>query len=401
MIIAEKHPQESLRLDYLNSLNILDTLPESDYDNLTDIASHICGTPISLVSLVDQDRQWFKSKVGIEAEETPRDFAICAHAINDEAPIFIVEDATKDIRFHDNPLVVGGPKVVFYAGVPLTDSNDLPLGTLCVIDNEPKQLSDCQKNALIALAKQVVNLLTLRRQNISLTNTLLKLEQKNKELENFSTIAAHDLKSPLVGITSVAKLLSESYQSKIDSEGLYMLDILSKSSKKLAKMIDSLLIYSRASIMNQKKKTRITTQELEEDISDLFKCYEKFDLSFDINEIEHLEINKTVLNQILINLVSNAIKYNDKPVTKIKIGVSQTTKHYNFYVKDNGPGILPKHLEKIFMMFETGSPSDKYGNQGNGIGLAIVKKLVESNGGKITVESNTYLGTNFLFSIQK
>lgn len=401
MIIAEKHPNETLRIDYLTSLNILDTLPESDYDNLTQIATHICGTSISLVSLVDNERQWFKSKVGLDVEETHRDLSFCAHAINEKDPIFIVEDATKDIRFHDNPLVVGDAKLVFYAGVPLTNSNDLPIGTLCVIDNEPKILSDCQKNALMALAKQVVNLLTLRKQNISLTKTLLQLEQKNKELENFSTIAAHDLKSPLVGITSVAKLLSESYQNKIDSEGVYMLDLLSKSSKKLAQMIDSLLIYSRATIMNQKKKTKITKEELEEDISDLFRCYEKFDLSFKADNLESLEINKTVLNQILINLVSNAIKYNDKPITEVKIGVSQTPNYYNFYVSDNGPGILSKNLEKIFMMFETASISDKYGDQGNGIGLAIVKKLVEGNGGNISVESTDKLGTKFIFSIKK
>ncbi|MCT4580171.1 MAG: GAF domain-containing sensor histidine kinase [Flavobacteriales bacterium] len=401
MIIPQKHPNEKLRLDYLRSLNILDTLPESDYDNLTQIASQICGTPISLVSLVDDNRQWFKSKFGIEAEETPRDFAFCSHTINENAPIFIVEDATKDVRFHDNPLVVGAPHVTFYAGVPLTDSNDLPIGTLCVIDKEPRHLTQYQKDSLIALAKQVVNLLILRRQNITLTKTLITLQQKNKELENFSTIAAHDLKSPLVGITSVSKLLAESYHSQIDADGQHMLNLLAQSSKKLANMIDSLLTYSRASAINQKKKKDITIDELKEGITALFKCHEKFELTFVTNEVKKLQINPTILNQIIVNLVSNAIKYNDKPITSIEIGIDESAHYYEFYVQDNGPGIMEKDLDKIFMMFETAATQDKYGNQGNGIGLAIVKKLVERNGEKVRVSSKIGTGTKFSFNLKK
>ncbi len=401
MIIPQKHPNEALRLDYLKSLNILDTLPESDYDSLTQIASQICDTPISLVSLIDDERQWFKSKFGIEVEESPREFGFCSHAINEKAPIFIVEDATKDVRFYDNPLVVGDPHVTFYAGVPLTDSNDLPIGTLCVVDSQPRNLTKHQKESLIALAKQVVNLLILRRQNITLTKTLISLQQKNKELENFSTIAAHDLKSPLVGITSVAKLLSESYHSQIDADGQHMLNLLSQSSKKLSNMIDSLLTYSRTSAINQKKKKDISIDKLKEDIFALFKCHEKFELTFITNEIQRLQINPTVFNQIIVNLVSNALKYNDKAITSIEIGINESPHSYRFYVKDNGPGILAKHLDKIFMMFETAASSDKYGNQGNGIGLAIVKKLVESNGGKVTVDSKEGLGTTFSFNLKK
>ncbi|MGB1209875.1 MAG: GAF domain-containing protein [Lacinutrix venerupis] len=159
MITPKKHNNEEERLRDLESYSIIDSLPESDYDNLTRIASQICNTPISLVSLLDDKRQWFKSHHGLETSQTPKDYAFCAHAINDSNNIFIVEDARKDERFHDNPLVTGDPNIVFYAGVPLISENGYPLGTLCVIDNKPKTLTKDQILSLDALSKQAMNLL--------------------------------------------------------------------------------------------------------------------------------------------------------------------------------------------------------------------------------------------------
>ena len=135
MIAPKEFSKETERLQELDSFSILDTLPEIDYDNLTAIAAEICGTQISLISLVDNKRQWFKSHHGLGATETPKEFAFCAHAINDPGSPLIVQDARRDERFSDNPLVTGEPNVIFYAGVPLVSDAGLPLGTLCVITN--------------------------------------------------------------------------------------------------------------------------------------------------------------------------------------------------------------------------------------------------------------------------
>ncbi|MFK7926244.1 MAG: GAF domain-containing protein, partial [Bacteroidia bacterium] len=159
---------EEERIADLISYSVLDTLPEIDYDNLTALASEICNTPISLISLVDVERQWFKSHHGIDLEETPREVSFCAHAILEPNKVFIVEDLREDIRFTNNPFVVGEPNVVFYAGIPLNTEDGNPLGTLCVIDTEPKTLSKSQINALYILSNQVVNLLKLRKSQINL-----------------------------------------------------------------------------------------------------------------------------------------------------------------------------------------------------------------------------------------
>lgn len=171
MIPASKPANEELRLDALRRYHILDTAPEDAFDDLTFVASQVCGTPIALVSLVDADRQWFKSRVGLEATETPRDVAFCAHAIQADET-FVVPDAALDERFLDNPLVTGGPDIRFYAGSRITTSDGFHLGTLCVIDTKPHGFPPEQRRVLDALARQVSRLLDLRQAAAQLADAL-------------------------------------------------------------------------------------------------------------------------------------------------------------------------------------------------------------------------------------
>lgn len=400
MITPKAFPQEKERLKDLDSYSILDTLSESDYDNLTAIAAQICGTPISLISLVDNKRQWFKSHHGLDATETPKELAFCAHAINDPDNVFIVQDARLDERFHDNPLVVENPNVIFYAGVPLISEIGMPLGTLCVIDNKPKLLSQSQIKSLRALSGQVMNLFKLRKKKRFLEQAMKTLEEKNEELERFAFVAAHDLKSPLIGISSLIQIFSEKYGSNFDSNGKKILKTIENSSDKLKNLIDGLLKYSRSETILKEQKTTINIKSLTTDIIKLFLYENKLNFELDAS-IKKLYLNRTVIEQILINLVANAIKYNDKRTTDIKIGVSENEAYYKFYVQDNGIGIAPIHQEKIFQIFEIVAERDKFGKKGNGIGLATVKKIIEKSGGTIKVESELGKGSKFIFSLEK
>ena len=177
---------EAARLKALHEYQILDTLPQQAYDDISYLAAQICETPIALVSLVDADRQWFKAKVGIEAEELPRDIAFCAHTILEPEQLFIVSDAHHDKRFDANPLVTGEPHIRFYAGAPLIAPDGEALGTLCVIDRKPRQLSQEQKEALRALARQVMAQIQLQKFFAEMSETMherRKIEKALRESE--------------------------------------------------------------------------------------------------------------------------------------------------------------------------------------------------------------------------
>jgi len=166
---------EATRLEALKQYEILDTSPEQAYDDLTALAAFICNVPVALISLVDSDRQWFKSKVGLDIAETSRNVSFCAHAILNES-IMVVNDALLDDRFRDNPLVTCEPKFRFYAGIPLRTRDNPPIGTLCVLDYQPRELSEHQIETLKALARQVVAQLELKRVSAQLANALTKIE---------------------------------------------------------------------------------------------------------------------------------------------------------------------------------------------------------------------------------
>jgi len=172
--------QEKKRLKVLWQYEVLDTVPEVLFDDLTELAARICEAPIALISLIDEKRQWFKSKVGTTVNETSRDISFCAHAIT-QTDLFIVPDATKDERFAKNPLVTSEPRIRFYAGAPLITADGYALGTLCVIDKTPRELRPDQKHALRILARHVVSQLELRRRSHELTDVRREhAEAKNK-----------------------------------------------------------------------------------------------------------------------------------------------------------------------------------------------------------------------------
>jgi diguanylate cyclase (GGDEF)-like protein len=214
IMIAPLPENESERLKVLNEYAILDTLPEQAYDDIVRCASIICDTPIALITLVDDVRQWFKAKVGLETPETLREHAFCAHAIINPNEVMVVTDAEKDERFATNPLVTGDPNIRFYAGAPLVTPTGEALGTICVIDRVSRQLEPKQIEALQALSRQVVAQLELRHGIINLEQIILEREQQTRQLE--TALTQLEIQSSTDGLTGAKN--RRAFQDQLEIE---------------------------------------------------------------------------------------------------------------------------------------------------------------------------------------
>lgn len=381
---ADIPANEKERLKALRSYNILDTLSEAEYDAITDLASYICETPIALVSLIDEERQWFKARTGLDAAQTHRDLAFCAHAILNPREPLVVEDATKDKRFAQNDLVTGAPDIRFYAGYPLNTPDGFPLGTLCAIDTKPRTLSSRQLEMLKALADNVVALLELRKAHMEKEKLIAGLNRSNEELEEFSYRVSHDLRAPLASLSGLAKVAVKSIECGDYEKALHSLSHCDGLVAKLLSMIDDLLALTKMK-HGFEERVLINLDEMIDDIlsrlchSDDFGSIE---IIKDIALVGAVSIQKTRLQMILENLISNAIKYQDhnKKQSFCKISAYRKKSDFVLEVEDNGIGFPQKRKKDIFSMFTRFHPDVSYGS---GLGLYMVKKSALYMNGEI------------------
>ncbi|MFY7829284.1 MAG: ATP-binding protein [Flectobacillus sp.] len=411
---------ESARLEALRSYVILDTLPERDYDSITQIAQEICQTPISLISLIDKDRQWFKSVKGLEAQETPRELSFCGHTILNPNEPLIVENASEDERFFDNPFVTNDPGVQFYAGVPLVTSMGYALGTLCVLDSKPRSLEDDQIEALKALANQVINQFELRKKTLQLEKIKEDLEIKNKELEQaklnleealkaksvFLSMMSHEIRTPLHSILGNIHLLLEEQPRK---EQEAPLKVLKFTGETLLSIINDILDYSKLEAQKvQIEKIPFNLIDLLNNIVEInwHRSKEKGNkliLDLDANIPAFLEGDPTRLVQVINNLVSNAVKFTKNGEITLKVGVlakAEKEVELKFEVIDTGIGISEDSLPNIFDEFAQASALTTRQFGGTGLGLAIIKRILQLFDSEIYVTSKLNEGSNFYFTIK-
>ena len=395
MIKPQIPENEALRQRALDEYDILDTLSEKEYDDITLIASQICKTPVALISLIDRDRQWFKSKIGLKDNETPRDIAFCAHAINNPNQIFEVKNADEDVRFFDNPLVTGEVPVKYYAGAPLITEDGYAIGNLCVIDHKANSLNEHQHETLFALSRQVMAQLELRKKIKQLERVTKELKLKNEETTKISYVLAHDLKAGIRNIVTLSNFIKEDFHSESEEINRFF-QLLSERAVYLQELVIGILNLAQAE--KEEKHSVIILKKLVDQIIEIVQPTIDIVIKNNCDDLV-LTINKTALIQIIQNLMTNAIKYNDKPVVEIEITSKSDTAFHTISISDNGIGISEGDLESIFEIFSTATNNDRFGQKGNGIGLATVKKLIDKLNGTITVKSELGKGTQFTIKL--
>lgn len=396
MQIADIPENEQARIQALLQYEILDTEAESVYDDFVKLASYICQTPISLISLVDPTRQWFKAKVGCPAPETSRDIAFCAHAIH-QSDVFVVPDILSDQRFVDNPLVTGDPHIRFYAGAPLITPEGLAIGTLCAIDREPRILSPEQITALEKLARQVVAQLELRR----LTKELQQvLESKNK----LFYILSHDLRSPFNGILAFSQTLAEEAETLTRDEIQDFSQTVLTSAEQFMHLIDNLLHCTRFELGTlEYQPANIAIDTVVINVLTLLKgnaAQKKVDLVYKSHPGTEVFADSTMLHSIFQNLIGNAIKFTPVDGCVTIQAVDQGTM-IQVSVIDTGIGVSPEKLAGLFESMAGRTTDGTAGEKGTGLGLLLCKDLVEKHGGRVWVDSVIGQGTSFHLTLPK
>jgi signal transduction histidine kinase len=377
---------ELQRLDVLRQYDILDTQAESAYDDIVQLAAHICGTPISLISLLDADRQWFKSRTGLSPQETHRDLAFCGHTIL-EPGMMVVPDTTQDARFSDNPLVTSDPKIRFYAGAPLTTPDGYKLGTLCVIDRVPRNLTDDQRNALRTLARQVM--------------TQMELGQRDRQKSEFVSMVSHELRTPLTSIRGALGLLNSGAAGILPDRAKTMADVALRNTEHVIRMINQLLDLGKIeSGMMELCHKKMDVNSLVRDAIEMSRpfaekhgvtVFAKLPTATIVIESDH---DRVV--QVLTNLISNATKASPYGET-VDVAIHMHDGVAHVTVTDHGSGIPASFQPRIFQKFSRAELSTSR-SEGTGLGLNISKAIIEKMGGKIGFTSGKR-GTEFFFDL--
>jgi len=387
---------ENERLKELHKLNILDSEKEKDFDELVELASIICGVPISLVTLIDADRQWFKSRKGIEVNATHRDVSFCGHAIHDDE-IFVIENAVADERFFDNPLVTDDPNIRFYAGMPIKSEKGFNLGTLCVIDTKPKKLSDQQLKALKILGGQVSKLIELRDKKNALEINNEKFESLNHLNNRITGIISHDLKGP---INSLRAYMNSNYIDPDNPEDLAQLFPLVKNNlNSLNELVENLLEWSRST--NDVNLTNVKVSELVGEICYLFEvnALEKnIELNCEIKDEVMVIADKAMLRFIMRNLINNAIKFTENGEVKIESEISENKKVI-IRVIDEGVGISSDLLKRIKLKDKKVSTKGTRNEKGTGLGLQLIREFLSIHNTELKIESEENKGSIFSFEL--
>jgi len=391
---------EAARLQALRDYGLMDTPPEPAFDEIVALAGYLFRAPIALIPLLDEKRQWFKARTGLDVTEIPREHAFCSYTIL-EPDGMVVPDALADPRFASNPLVLGKPGIRFYAGTPLTTREGHALGTLCVIDTKPRPHPEPeQQQALQTLGRHLMAQIEVRYSSAFLAKALLErrqaeLEQQNRILEHdrelnrlseskdrFMAMLAHELRNPLASILNAVELL----RSPLPGEAV---GIIEGQVKHLSRLIEDLLDISRFTQgkITLKKATLDLVETVRAATRAMQPALAKEGQLFEVHLPEEplwVKADPVRLEQIVSNLLINAAKFTGQG-KQIRLSLEREATHAVLRVCDQGIGIPPEMQERIFEPFVQVEGTRT--NGGLGLGLPLVRQLVQLHNGSVHVQS--------------
>ncbi len=379
-LIAGKPLNESARLAALRSYGILDTPVEAAFEDITRIAAHVCCAPIALINLIDASRQWFKSEIGLGVHETPLETSICSHAIL-QSDFLEIPDILDDDRFNRYPMVIGSPYLRFYAGAVLKTSEGHALGTICVLDTQPRVLDEEQRGVLRALARQTMAQLELRR-------ALAIADRAHQYRSRLVAVAGHDLRQPLSVMTVVIDEMRRKTTDAFDSEQLTM------AGAAAGQLADGLNRLARASRVDDLCPIQLQALSMSDILLTVHETWDfiarRKGLQLTVVPCDSaISSNAEMLQTILDNLVGNAIKYTQHGIVSVECHVDEDV--LEIRISDTGCGIQARLMGKIFEAFQQLDPT----SEGLGLGLSIVQRTADLLGHSLRVVSEPRQGSTF------
>ncbi len=387
---------EAQRLAAVERYEILDTPADGTFDRITALAARLFDVPIAIVSVVDHDRIWFKSHHGLEVDQIGREPGLCASAILHDGP-WVINDAPRDPRALSNPLVAGEFGLKFYAGVPLRTSEGHNLGTLCILDFEPRQLTPRETASLEDLAAMVMNELELRLAN----RRAAEIARERELLQDaFAGMLSHELRTPATTIYAATKMLSRDSTVMSSARARDLLPDITGETERLLRLIEDLLVLTRVErgLLEPGQEPVLLQRLLPKVVEQEGKRWPERTIRLEVAPgLPPVAGDQSYLEQVVTNLLSNGLKYST-PGTDLDVSAAQVEEEVEVHVRDRGIGLKADSQEAVFgLLFRTSEGSRHAG--GAGIGLYVCRRLMEAMNGRIWAESAPDKGTVFAFCL--